>query len=123
MHLVLCPERLPPLPLDLSLERERRGGGSVSGHSSVASECAPISSAPSGAGEGEVARSRRTPPARAVSSAAHHSMLRDVMSREKFQRTAPLLDPPVFPDLRSDSSRNRGRRPRSRSSCRSRASG
>ena len=31
---------------------------------------------------------------------AHHSILRDVMSREKFRRTAPLLDPPVFPDLR-----------------------
>ena len=31
---------------------------------------------------------------------AHRSTLRDVMSREKFQRTAPLLDPPVFPDLR-----------------------
>ena len=31
---------------------------------------------------------------------AHHSTLRDMMSREKFRRTAPLLDPPVFPDLR-----------------------
>ena len=31
---------------------------------------------------------------------AHHSTLRDVMSREKFRRTASLLDPPVFPDLR-----------------------
>ena len=31
---------------------------------------------------------------------AHHSMLRDVMSQEKFRRTAPLLDPPMFPDLR-----------------------
>ena len=31
---------------------------------------------------------------------AHHSTLGDVMSREKFRRTAPLLDPPVFPDLR-----------------------
>ena len=30
----------------------------------------------------------------------HHSMLCDVMSREKFRRTAPLFDPPVFPDLR-----------------------
>ena len=32
----------------------------------------------------------------------HHSMLRDVMSREKFRRIAPLLDPPVFPVLRSE---------------------
>ena len=47
---------------------ERRGG--VSGHSSVAHERASVSSAPSGAGEGEVARSRRTPPARATSSVA-----------------------------------------------------
>ena len=31
---------------------------------------------------------------------AHHSTLANVMSREKFRRTAPLLDPPVFPDLR-----------------------
>ena len=31
---------------------------------------------------------------------AHYSTLGDVMSREKFRRTAPLLDPPVFPDLR-----------------------
>ena len=31
---------------------------------------------------------------------AHHSTLRDVMSQEKFRRTATLLDPPVFPDLR-----------------------
>ena len=31
---------------------------------------------------------------------AHHSTLRDAMSREKFRRTAPLLNPPVFPNLR-----------------------
>ena len=31
---------------------------------------------------------------------AHHSTLGDVMSREKFRWTAPLPDPPVFPDLR-----------------------
>ena len=31
---------------------------------------------------------------------AHHSTLGDVMSREKFRRTALFLDPPVFPDLR-----------------------
>ena len=67
VHLVLCPGRLPPLPLDLGLAR---GGGSVSGHSSVVRERASVSSAPSETGEGEVARSRRTPPARAVSSVA-----------------------------------------------------
>ena len=36
---------------------ERGAGGSVSGYSSVARERASVSSAPSGAGEGEVARS------------------------------------------------------------------
>ena len=33
---------------------------------------------------------------------AHRSTLRDVMSREKFRRTAPLLNPPVFLILRSE---------------------
>ena len=33
---------------------------------------------------------------------AHHSTLRDVVSWEKFRRTAPLLDPPVCPVLRSE---------------------
>ena len=63
---MLCPRRFPPLPLDLGRAR----GGSVSGHSSVARERASVSSAPSGAGEGEVARLRRTPPTRAASSVA-----------------------------------------------------
>ena len=31
---------------------------------------------------------------------AHHSMLGDVISREKFRWTASFLDPPMFPDLR-----------------------
>ena len=68
VHLVLCPVRLPPLPLGLGLARG--GGGSVSGHSSVAHERVSVFSAPPGAGEGEVARSQRTPPARAASSVA-----------------------------------------------------
>ena len=38
VHLVLCPVRLPPLPLDLGLARGG-GGGSVSGHSSFARLC------------------------------------------------------------------------------------
>ena len=44
--------------------RSRSGerGGSVSGRSSVACERASVSSAPSGAAEGEVAQSQRTPP-------------------------------------------------------------
>ena len=31
---------------------------------------------------------------------AHHSTLCDVVSRENLWRSAPILDPPVFPDLR-----------------------
>ena len=81
--------------------RARGVGGGVSGHSSVARERTSVSSAPSGAGKGEVARSQRTPtPLPRLLLPAHHSTLGDVMSREKFQRTAPLLDPPVLPDPR-----------------------
>ena len=101
VHLVLCPVRLPPLPLGLSLARG--GWGSVSGHSSVARERASVSSAPSGAGKGKVARSQRMPPARAASSVslpAHRRTLDDVVSWEKFRRTAPTFDPPVVPNLR-----------------------
>ena len=47
-----------------------REGRSVSGRSSVAPERASVSSAPSGAGEGEVACLQRTPPARSASSVA-----------------------------------------------------
>ena len=50
--------------------RSSERGGSVSGSSSVAREHASVSSAPSGAGEGEVAYSERTPPARSASSVA-----------------------------------------------------
>ena len=64
MHLVLRPLRLPLLPLDLGPVR----GVEVS---LVAPPVrASASSAPSGAGKGEVARPQRTPPARAASSVA-----------------------------------------------------
>ena len=136
VHLVLCPGRLPPLPLDLGLAMGG-GGGSVSGHSSVASERAYVSSDPSGAGEGEVARSQRTPPARAASSAAsprssQHAPRRDE-SREvsedrslaRSSRVSRSSDRGARKDRRarsrSDSSRDRGRRPHSRSSYRSRS--
>ena len=46
------------------------GGGGVSLDIRPLRASAPLSSAPSGAGEGEVARSQRTPPARAASSVA-----------------------------------------------------
>ena len=67
MHLVLRPVRLPLLPLDLG---PAIGVEVFSGRSSGASERASASSAPSGAGKGEVARSQRTSPARASSSVA-----------------------------------------------------
>ena len=50
--------------------RSSERGGSVSGRSSGACERAFASSAPSGAGKGEVARPQRTPPARAASLVA-----------------------------------------------------
>ena len=137
VHLVLCPERLPPLPLDLGLARG--GGGSVSGRSSVACERASVSSAPSGVGEGEVARSRRTPPARAASSVAsprssQHAPQRDELrevSEDRFLARSSCvsrsLDRGTRKDRRAhsrlDSSHDRGRRPRSRSSSHSRSRG
>ena len=138
MHLVLCPVRLPPLLLDLGLARGG-GGGSVSGHSSVARERASISAAPPGAGEGEVARSQRTPPARAASTVAsprssQHARRRDesreVSVNRSFSRSSRVSrssDRGTRKDRRarsrSDSSHDCGRRSRSRSSYRSRSSG
>ena len=57
MHLVLCPGGLPPLPAG---SRPSERGGSASGLLSVACERALASLAPSGAGEGRVARSQRS---------------------------------------------------------------
>ena len=83
--------------------RSSERGGSVSGRSSGASERAPVSSAPLGAGEGELlVRSGR--PLLALLPwwplPAHHCMLCDVVSRESLPRSAPVRDPLVFPDLR-----------------------
>ena len=66
---MLCPEGLPPLPLDLGLARGRGGGVSLDVRPWRAS--APLSLLPLRELErGEVARSRRTPPALAASSVA-----------------------------------------------------
>ena len=128
VHLVLRPVRLPLLLLDLGLAR---GGGSVSGRSSVARERASVSSAPSGAAEREVARSQRTSPACAASSVAspcssQHTLRRDE-SREvsvdrslsRSSRVSRSSDQGTKKDRRArswlDSSRDRGRRSRSRS--------
>ena len=79
-------------------------GGSVSGCSSGARERASVSSAPLGAGEGEVARSQRTPPARAASSVAsprssQHALRRgesgessEVRSRSRSSRVSRFSD-------------------------------
>ena len=133
---MLCPVRLPLLPLNLGLAR---GGGSVSGRSSVARKRASVSSAPSGAAEREVARSQRTSLARAASSVAsphsshhapRHDESREVSVDRSFSRSSRVsrsLDRGTGKDRRarsqSDSSRDRGRRSRSRSAYRSRLSG
>ena len=75
--------------------RSSERGGSVSGRLSGVRKCASVSSAPSGAGEGEVARSLPRLPL-----SAHHSMLCEVVSRESLRLSAPILIPPMFPDLR-----------------------
>ena len=121
------------------LRSSERGGGSVSGRSSIARERASVSSAPLGAGEGEVACSQRTPPARSASSVASPRSSQDarrcdesrVVSEDRsFSRSSRVSrssDRGTWKDRRdrsrSDSSRYRGRRSRSRSASRSRLSG
>ena len=113
------------------------GGGVVSGHSSVAHERAAVSSAPSGAGEGEVARSQQTPPARTASSvtsprssqhARRHDESGEVSEDRSIARSSSAFrssDRGARKDRRarsrSDSSRDRGRRSRSHSSYRLRS--
>ena len=119
--------------------RSSERGGSVSGRSSGACECASVYSAPSGAGEGEVARSQRTHPARAASSVAsprssQHALQRgesgessEVRSRSRSSRVSRSSDRGARKDHRArsrlDSSRDRSRRSRSRSAYRSRSTG
>ena len=66
VHLVLCPVRLPLLSLDLGLAR----GGEVSLDVRLLRASAPVSSAPLGAAEREVAQSQWTSPACDASSVA-----------------------------------------------------
>ena len=98
---MLCPGRLPPLPLDLGLGR---GGGGVSLDIRRLRASAPLFFQPlrelvRGWLLGRDGLPLPVPLPRLLLP-AHHSTLRDVMSREKFRRTAPLLDPPMLPDLR-----------------------
>ena len=116
-----------------------RGGGSVSGLSSVVRERASVSSAPSGAGGGGVSRSRRTPPAHAASSVAsprssQHALRRGELgevsedrSLARSSRVSRSSERETRKNRRAhsrlDSSRDRGRRPCSRSSSCSRTRG
>ena len=102
MHLVLCPVRLPPLPLGLGLARG--GWGRVSLDFRPLRASVPLSLQPlRELGRGRLLDRSGLPlptPLPRLLLPAHHSTLGDVMSREKFRRTAPLFDPLIVPDLR-----------------------
>ena len=127
VHLVLCPVRLPLLPLDLGLAR----GGGVSLDVRALRASAPLSLQllwELERGEG-VARSQRTPPARAASSVASPRS-REVSVDRSFSRSSRVSrssDRGTRKDRRarsrSDSSRDCSRRSRSRSAYRSQSSG
>ena len=100
MHLVLRSVRLPPLPLDLGPAR----GVEVFLDVRLLRVSAPLSLQLLR----ELQRGRLIvrsglplpAPLPQLLFPAHYSTLRDVMSREMLQWTAPVLDPPVFPGLR-----------------------
>ena len=140
---MLCPVRLPFLPLDLGLARwGGGGGGGVPLDVRLLRASAPLSLQllrELGRRGGGVARSQRTSPARAASSVAsprssqHTWRLdesREVSVDRSFSRSSRVFrssDRGTRKDRRarsrSDSSRDRGRRSRSRSAYRSRLSG
>ena len=100
MHLVLRPVRLPLLPLDVGLAR----GVEVSlvARPVRASVLLPPRFLRE-LGRGKLLiRSGLSLPAPLPRSPlpAHHRTLCDVVSRESLRWSAPVLDPPVFPDLR-----------------------
>ena len=102
VHLVLSPVRLPLLPLDLGPAR----GVELSLASCLVR--AFVSLVPLGAGRGRLlVRSGRplSTPLPRLPLPAHHSKLCDVVSRESLRRSAPVLDPSVFPDLRIEERR------------------
>ena len=100
VHLVLCPVRLPLLPLDLGPAREVE----VCLVARLLRASAPLSlRLLQELLRGRLlVRSGRPLPATLPRwpLPAHHSTLCDVVSRESLLWSAPVLDPPVFPDLR-----------------------
>ena len=100
VHLVLRPVRLPPVPLNLGPAR----GVEVSLDVRLLLASAPLSlqllrELQRGGLLGRSGLPLPAPLPRLLLP-AHHSTLCDVMSWEKLRWTAPVLDPPVFPDLR-----------------------
>ena len=100
MHLVLLPVRLPPLPLNLSPAR----GVEVSLVARLVRASAllpPRLLRELGRGKLLVRSGLPLPaPLPRLLLPAHHSTLCDVVSRESLRGSAPVLDPPVFPDFR-----------------------
>ena len=100
MHLVLRHVRLPLLPLDLGPARRVE----VSLVTRLVRASAPLSLQPlRELQRGRLlVRSRRPLPAPLPRLAlpAHRSTLCNAMSRESLRWSAPVLDPPVYPDLR-----------------------
>ena len=102
----LCPTRellrkfrslgLPLLFPALQGGQDKRGGGGSQGAPGVVSREA--SSIPARPRSSESEGVSLPAPLPRLLLPAHHSTLGDVMSREKFRRTAPLLDPPVLPE-------------------------
>ena len=97
---MLCPGRLPPLPLGLGLAK----GGGVSLDTRLLCASAPLSLLlfrELQRGRLLVRSGRPLPaPLPWLLLPVLHRMLDDVENWEKFQRTAPAFDPPMVPDLR-----------------------
>ena len=100
MHLVLCPVRLPLLLLNLGPAR----GVEVSLVARLVRASALLPTRilrELGRGRLLIRSGRPLPaPLPRLPLPAHHSTLCDVVSRESLRKSAPVLDPPMFPDLR-----------------------
>ena len=100
MHLVLRPVRLPLLPLDLSPARGVEVC-LVARPMHASALLPPQLLRELGRGKLLIRSGLPLPaPLPRLLLPAHHSTLCDVVSRESLRGSAPVLDPPVFPDLR-----------------------